>query len=284
MMPSVAHSLTAKLGSAATYLREAHLLRGAVYLGLGALTLQSFAPFFPRRKPYGMELLHLSVLPFTLAVTRAFAELRPEDRAAWKTVELRQGVRDAAVGAALGATSLLGILSIALAQGWLSAPDWGWRTEGTRRVATSIALITVGQLAVAWNEELVFRGYGSTTLRKVLPEAVAEGLLVALFALAHPINPRTLIGEAALGLVLVELRRRSAHIWMPLGFHWGWNVLQSAVFGPAERRPSLRPLYVHGPPLWIGHPGYPDPGVLTILVCLGLAAVLHALPSRQAEP
>jgi membrane protease YdiL (CAAX protease family) len=265
------------------YLREAHLARGALYLGLGALTLQSLAQLFSRQNPNRMELLHLSVLPFTVGITRAFAQLKPEDRAAWQAVDLPQGLRDAAIGAALGSAALLGILGIARSQSWVSAPAWGWHTENKRRVAASMALITAGQLAVAWNEELVFRGYGSTTLRKALPEPVAEALLIALFALAHPINPRTLAGEAALGLVLVELRRHSSHIWMSLGFHWAWNVLQSAVFGPVEKRPSLRPLYTHGPPAWIGRPGYTDPGILTILVCLSLAVALHALPAAQTE-
>jgi hypothetical protein len=55
-----------------TYMRETHLARGSAYLSIAALTMQSMGQFFPQRKAYSSELLHLSILPLTLAVTRAF--------------------------------------------------------------------------------------------------------------------------------------------------------------------------------------------------------------------
>lgn len=135
---------------------------------------------------------------------------------------------------------------------------------------------------MALNEELVFRGYGYTTLRLAMPAAAAGAITTALFALAHPLTPRTLAGETALGLALLALRARSDGIWMPVGYHWAWNTLQTAVLGAVEGSPSLRPLRTHGPPVWVGRPGYPDPGLLSAAVSLVVAlAVAAQVRTRQ---
>lgn len=246
-------------------------MRGATYLGLAALTMQSFTAFFPRAAQFDMERIHLAVLPVTLLVTRGFVELRPEDRARWQSVDLPSALKQFAQGAGLGATALLATLAIARSRGWLSAPRWGFRETHPAQVAGSMAMSAVGHLAIAWNEELVFRGYAHTTLALALPGPLADGLLVALFALFHPLKPRTLAGEAALGLALIGLRDQYGDIWMPVGYHWAWNVLQTAIFGPSDGAPSLRPLVVHGPPEWVGRPGHPEPGYLSTLVSLSVA-------------
>jgi hypothetical protein len=80
-----------------------------------------------------------------------------------------------------------------------------------------------------------------------------------------------LLGQAALGTALLMLRLRSGSIWAPLGYHWAWNLLQTACFGPAGGPPSLRPLLVDGPVLWVGRPGSPEPGLLSTLVQVGVA-------------
>jgi membrane protease YdiL (CAAX protease family) len=253
------------------YLREAHLARGATYLGVAALTMQAFTTVVPRAAHYDMERIHLVVLPITLLVTRGFAELHPEDRADWQAVDVPSGLKHFGQGAGLGAAALLLTLGIARARGWLSAPAWGVRDHSPVRVARSMAIRAVGQIAVAWNEELVFRGYGHTTLARALPKPLAEGILVTLFALAHPLKPRTLAGEAALGMALLALRNHEGGIWMPVGYHWAWNTMQSAVFGPSDGPPSLRPLDVDGPVEWVGRPGHPEPGYLSTLISLGVA-------------
>jgi membrane protease YdiL (CAAX protease family) len=267
------------LGQAGAYLRRNHGARAGAYFGLAAVTLQTFAQLMPRTRYFARERVHLAVLPVTLTVTRGFAQLRPEDRAEWQQVDVARGLQQAAQGAGLGAAALLATLGIAHAQGWLSAPDWGQPTAEGLTPGASAAMFAVCHLAVALNEELVFRGYGYTTLKLALPEPFPSAIATALFALAHPINPRTLIGEAALGLALLALRQRSGSIWMPFGFHWASNVLQSAVFGPADGAPSLRPLQLHGPAFWIGRPGHPDPGLIATLVSLALAIGVWAWPS-----
>lgn len=266
--PEHGDGLAARIGAA---LREHHLIRGVAYYGIGAAVLQTLAQYFPQREAYSGERLQLVTLPFTLAVTRAFADLRAEDRAAWETVDLAGGLPELAQGAALGAAMLLTTLGIARAQGWVSAPAWGWTIHTPGALAQSLVMMTGGHLAVALNEELVFRGYGYTTLTRAMPPAAAAAITTALFAVAHPLTPRVLFGEAALGLALLAMRVRRGSIWMPVGYHWAWNALQGAVLGPDDGAPSLRPLRTHGPPLWIGRPGHPEPGLLSAAVSLSVA-------------
>lgn len=277
------NTLPAVVARATTYLHENHLARAGAYLGVAALTMQSFSFLVPRSPQYDLERVQLAVLPLTLSVTRSFAALRAEDLAAWQAVPVRSGLRKFAQGAGLGATALLATLGIARSQNWLSAPHWGTQNASPTTVAKSMAVFAIGHLAVAWNEEQVFRGYGHTTLVLALPRPLADSVLLALFALFHPLKPLTLVGEAALGLALLALRDRHGDIWMPVGYHWAWNTLQAAVFGPADGPPSLRPIVVHGPAEWVGRPGHPEPGYLSTLVSLAVAAGVFVWSQHERE-
>jgi membrane protease YdiL (CAAX protease family) len=73
---------------------------------------------------------------------------------------------------------------------------------------------------------------------------------------------------------LTLLRLRSGGLWLPIGYHWAWNVVQTAVLGAPDAAPSVRPLHVHGPRRWMGWPGHPEPGLLSTLI--HLAVVLLA--------
>lgn len=282
-MPHQTDRPTSPFVHAVSYLRNTHLARGGAYLGLAALAMQGFSSLLPRSAHHDLERVHLAVLPITLGVTRAFAELRAEDRAHWQAVPVRSGLRKFAQGAGIGAGALLITLGIARSQGWLSAPKWGFEETHPMDVAGSMAVSAIGHLAIAWNEELVFRGYGHTTLALALPRPLADALLTALFALAHPLKPRTLVGEAVLGLTLLALRDHHGDIWMPVGYHWAWNTMQAAVFGPSDGAPSLRPLVVHGPPEWVGRPGHPEPGYLSTLASLSVAIGVFLWSRRRGR-
>ncbi|NTV63860.1 MAG: CPBP family intramembrane metalloprotease [Oscillochloris sp.] len=259
-------------------LQQSPSLRGALYLGAAVGIFETIGRLQDRDQAHALVRFHLSLLPATLLVTRAFAELRPADRAAWVQLDLRSGARAFLGGAGLGSGALLSMLAVAATRGWVSAPEWGWAQVTPQTVAGAVALNLVGHLAVAWNEETVYRGYLYDTWSMALTPAGSAALLTALFALAHPLRPQTLVGEAALGSALLLLRIASKGLWAPVGYHWAWNVLQTAILGPADGPPSLRPLHVAGPHRWVGSPGQPDPGLLmTIInaaVALGLAGWL----------
>lgn len=256
-------------------LRRSPGLRGALYLGTAVSIFEAVGRLQRNRDdPYSLVEFHLTLLPLTALVTRAFAELRPEDRAAWARPDLRRGSREFLTGAGLGGGALLSALAVAAARDWVRVPAWGWESAAPEAVAGAVALNLVGHLAVAWNEETVYRGYLYDTLSQALTPSGTAALLTALFALAHPLRPQTLVGEAALGAALMALRAGSGSLWAPVGYHWAWNILQTAVFGLADGPPSLRPLHVDGPHRWVGTPGQPDPGLLMAIMNAGIALLI----------
>ena len=69
-----------------------------------------------------------------------------------------------------------------------------------------------------------------------------------------------MLGEAASGLALLVLRIKSGDIWLPMGYHWAWNVTQTALLGPVDGLPSLLPLMVTDPYAWLAGPAIPNQG------------------------
>jgi membrane protease YdiL (CAAX protease family) len=259
------------------YLRRKPIVRGIAYLGMAAVTLEGIWRIRTSIGPSVDERLHLEALPALLALTYAYVRLRPEDRAPWDRVPLRSGMVQTLQGMGLATGAFLAWMGIAASKGWVSAPIWGWESSSSRAVAQSLGVLTVEYLAVAWNEELIFRGYLYDTWRPAMGQTATIGVLVVLFALYHGVGRRQvlgLVGMAAAGMMLTLFRLRSDAIWLPFGYHWGWNVLQTAIFGPADGAASIRPLHVHGPSLWVGRPGHPEPGLLSTLIMLAVAFIV----------
>jgi hypothetical protein len=96
-------------------------------------------------------------------------------------------------------------------------------------------------------------------------------------------DPQHLLGMLAGGTTVMLLRLHSDALWLPVGYHWAWNVLQTAIFGAPDAAPSLRPLHVDGPERWMGRPGQPEPGLLSTLVHL-VMALLVWLWMRRSGP
>lgn len=256
-------------------LRDSASIRGVTYLATAAAVLElSNTLAIDQHDPYAN--MHVAAFPGVVALTYALARLRPEDRAAWQRLPTRQDVRQFGQGLALGSTMILSVLGIAAAKGWVSAPAWGWEHASVRAVARSVALLTVQELALIWNEEQVFRGYGFDTLRQAIGLPAASIILTTLFALYHGLDYRRAVGTAIGGVALLMLRMGSGSLWMPFGFHLAWNILQIALFGPEGEALSLRPLRLHGPPQWIGRPGSPEHGWLSMIIRGGLCIAMAA--------
>ncbi len=66
-------------------------------------------------------------------------------------------------------------------------------------VVRSAALLGVGHLAVAWNEEMVFRGYGFETVREALGQGKAVAVLIPGFGPVH------MTGSSSLWMTPVQL-------------------------------------------------------------------------------
>jgi hypothetical protein len=135
-------------------------------------------------------------------------------------IPLRHGTRQALQGVGWGAGTLLAWLAITKAKKWVSAPAWGWEQASIDEVLRSAARLSVGHLAVAWNEAMVFRGDGFETVREALGQGKAVTLLIPGFALYHGLALQQVLGILAGGPTLMLLRRlHSNTLWLPVGYH-----------------------------------------------------------------
>jgi hypothetical protein len=86
---------------------------------------------------------------------------------------------------------------------FLSTPTYFWLS--VNEMLRSAALLGVGHLAVAWNEEQIFRGYGFETVCAALGQGKALAVLIPGFALYHRLDPQQLLGKLAGGTTLMLL-------------------------------------------------------------------------------
>jgi hypothetical protein len=252
-------------------LRGSPRLRALLYLALAGGSAEAVnALVYDPDDPHAS--IHYTLLPIVVGLTAAFAQLTPEDAPAWKTPPGRKDLADLGRGALLGSAAILGFIGIAVARGWASAPRWGWEAAPPAEIARTIARQSLENAVTVWNEEMVFHGYGFDTLRQGFGLTAAVVISTVLFSLYHGLGVRRTIALALLGLVFLLLRLESGSLWMPIGFHWAWNMGQNALFGNPANGPSIRPLEVHGPEAWIGRPGALQPGWL-VIIYLGVLAV-----------
>jgi hypothetical protein len=168
----------------------------------------------------------------TLLVSWAFLVL---ERRPLNSLGLRPGgrwLREFAAGAA-GGLLLMGVLALAVR----GAGGFHW----VRDPGGSGALMAGAGffLAVAFREELLFRGYAFQRGLEGLGAWPALGLMALAFAWAHggnpgmegPVRPWAIanIGLAGLLLGLGYVRTRS--LALPVGLHLGWNWTQGSLLG-----------------------------------------------------
>lgn len=247
-------------------------LRSIVYLGGAVLIVQGIGPLLERAsitEPAVVQIVLLSA-----GTTWTYALLCQEGRPL-STLPFEQRATQTAYGTGLGAAAFLAAAAAAGACGWLHTTGWGWQRADIATLVRSMIVRAITHAAYAWNEELVFRGYGYDLVQATLGPMSASLALTGLFAAYHQWRPQVLFGEAALGLALLALRIKSGDIWLPIGYHFAWNFIQTGILGPADGPVSILPLQVTGPYLLIGRPGYPEPGLLmasaNLLVALAIA-------------
>ncbi|BFU45627.1 CPBP family intramembrane glutamic endopeptidase [Krasilnikovia sp. MM14-A1004] len=213
------------------------------------------------------------------------------------------------------ATSAVALVVYARTVGWLeqrTTPEVataGLRPQLTRGVAIGIGLFTVTMLLITvgngyragWGsigdmfatlglmagiatcEELLFRG----VLFRIVEERAGTYLAVTasslLFGGLHLLNPAaTLWGAFAIavqgGLLSAATFVLTRKLWMPIGFHLGWNFAESGIFGTtvsgSDRTVGgLLDGMAHGPAIISGGAFGPEGSIFAVLVG-GLAALV----------
>lgn len=185
-------------------------------------------------------------------------------------------------GTALGAA----LITAAALVAWVSgACRFQWVLEGASGRMLAGAWL---YLAVAFNEELIFRGFGLQRAVEALGPWPGQLLFALLFAYAHWGNPgmqgATLVWATLniflAGLLFGVVWMRTGSLAGPMGLHLGWNWMQGSFLGfgvsGGESQGLLRPIFTERP-LWLSGGSF---GLEAGLPCTVLCLLLIFLTIR----
>ena len=233
-----------------------------------------------------------------LAFTRMIARRLDKRRFADLGFRLdREWRLDLGVGFALGALMLAAVFAIEYLAGWLTITSTNQTTLNGPLMLTGLGTLLV-MAGIAFNEELVFRGYQLLNLSEGLPKmkksnlgmALMMALTSLLFAFMHFGSPNNhLLGWTNIflaGMLLAWGYVLTGQLALPIGFHLAWNFFEQFVFGYAANGEApvgwLIGSQVNGPALWTGGSFGPDGGLLiTLLLALNTLLIAGWVKARN---
>jgi membrane protease YdiL (CAAX protease family) len=204
-------------------------------------------------------------------------------------VELHPGWRlHLVVGALLGIVLQAAIFVIELAMGWLVVESVGWRGGSGGWVGLTVMLVAF--LAVAWNEELVVRGYVLQNLEHGLGIKLAVLISSVAFGALHVFNSNSsavaVVGVSVAGLLLAVAYLVTRTLWLAVGLHLGWNYGEGPIFGFPVSGLDAGGLITHrviGPEAFTGGAFGPEAGLVSVAVELVGIGVLVLWWRRRAR-
>jgi membrane protease YdiL (CAAX protease family) len=187
-------------------------------------------------------------------------------------------LRDMVAGLLLGTVLIGAIFAVEWAMGWLTVEGFRWQVQSPLLVVVNLLIYLLLMVAVAFYEELAYRGYILQNLNSdwaVFVAVVASSLVFGLF---HGLNPNVtwlaLLNIFLAGVVLAACYLVTRSLWLPMAFHFSWNVVQGAIFSyPVSGLPAEGLLLTStvGNPLLTGGAFGPEGGLLsTVALCLAL--------------
>jgi membrane protease YdiL (CAAX protease family) len=211
---------------------------------------------------------NLAYLLGVVGLTWAFC--RYLDRTSLRSLGLqRQGwLPKLGTGWALGMFLQLLIFVAFAVAGWLTVERAPWQP-------LELAASTVSWLIMSFNEELAFRGYIMQRLSQAwgMPAAVVASSLI--FAMVHTFNPGfrplAMVSLFVAGLLLACAYLVSRSLWLPIGVHIGWNLMQAQILGfpsSGSPEPAILRVTTTGPEVMTGGVFGPEGGILGIVAPL----------------
>ena len=170
----------------------------------------------------------------------------------------------------------------------------GFHLTGLAIHGSTIPIATISWvvafIVVGLAEEFSFRGYLQYTLSQGIGFWPTAILLSVLFGLAHAGNP----GESKAGLASVVcfallfclFLKRTGNLWLPVGFHFGWDWGQTFFYGVPDS--GLLPYHnlfncsFSGPTWLTGGSVGPEASVFTPIV-LAIVAIIFASVRRDSR-
>lgn len=232
------------------------------------------------------RLIDFFVVTGAIFITRRLADKRSFTSLGFRIN--KQAGFDLLIGIAIPFILFLIIYIIEFSLGWLRFDSFAWQTDSPALVISQTTKYFVGFIFVAWNEELVYRGYIMQSLASGLN--LTLGILISsiYFGIEHLSNPNSngmaVAGIFLAGLFLAYAYIRTGQLWLSIGLHLGWNFFQSAVFGfpvSGYDRPGLFHITVSGPEFWTGGAFGPEAGFIMLPITLLGAALVHLYTKRH---
>jgi len=130
-------------------------------------------------------------------------------------------------------------------------------------------------------EEGVFRGIIFRLLERAAGSWIAIAVSGLFFGAIHLLNPgATLMGALTIaltgGVMLAVAYMLTRSLWLAVGIHWAWDLLESSVFGVNESGArAVNPLFTsttHGPQVWTGGSFGIIP-IVRLIVCFSAGSV-----------
>lgn len=146
-----------------------------------------------------------------------------------------QMVKDLLVGTTIPGLMMGFIFLIEWSFGWLTVESFAWNSISSTQVFISTFSVFILYVAVAWQEELLSRGYHLQNLIDGIN--VPWGVIISsfVFSMLHLFNPHasffSFLGIFLAGIFLSYAYLRTRQLWLPIGLHLGWNFFQGPVFG-----------------------------------------------------
>jgi membrane protease YdiL (CAAX protease family) len=238
------------------------------------------------------------LLPVALATAAAAIlatrHVRRRERYSWQEAGLgsSHAVSHLHLGTWIGVLSYAAVPIAATALGWASIEV----APLSARTLFTLVISLFGLLFAAAFEEIGDRGILLSLFARRRSRVLGVVLTSLLFAVMHLPNPGAdgvaFLSILIAGVTLAVARYRTGAVWLPIGWHLGWNLTQGWVFGSAvSGTPTVSaPLLVthfDGPGLLVGREFGPESGLIAIaanLMALGLFLKLYRpSPTGLAE-
>ncbi len=199
----------------------------------------------------------------------------------------RHSLFDLLAGVVIALIMISTIFLIEVWAGWITIESLAWELEEWKFILVQGGLAVIIFSFVAWNEELLIRGYYLQNLADGLTPVWGAVLSAAVFGVLHLANPNaTVNGFAGLflaGLFFSYCYFRTSRLWVPIGLHLGWNFFEGVVFGfPVSGLDTFKMMRisVSGPEIWTGGNFGPEAG-LVLLPAIALGTLLVGAYSRN---
>lgn len=145
-------------------------------------------------------------------------------------------------------------------------------------------------VGIAVSEELWMRGYVLRQLsrRGRWRAAAVTGFLFGLMHFANPgANKLAIFNVALVGVWLAFTVFRTGSMWLAVGFHFIWDLLEAGFWGEplsgAGVRASVLVRVSSNDPLWTGGDFGPEAGLPTTVMLLAFILVFGFWPKRKPE-